>query len=275
MSELSAKTIEHPTSKEWVVMIHGIGGSSAIWFKQIKEYRKHFNLLLVDLPGHGSTKAGLYGDEKASMINVAKKVLSTLDKKQIYFAHFAGISMGTIIVQCIHDLAPDRVSSMILGGAVEWIYNPLPFVMRCIEGIKHFIPYMWAYQIVAWIMMPKKRHKEARTAFVREAVRLGQKEFFAWYKLLYRDINSFFDNRRIIVDTPTIYLMGSEDYMFLPVVKKHCKMLKSATLHIIEKCGHVCNIEQEREFNRISVDFIQRLIHSNADWKIEKVVPNI
>lgn len=276
MSELFTRAIEHPTSSEWVVMIHGIGGSSAIWFKQIKEYRKHFNLLLIDLPGHGSTKSGLNGNEEASMTYVAKKVLSTLDRKKIYFAHFAGISMGTIVVQCIHDIAPDRVRSMVLGGAVEQIFNPLPLMMRCIEGIKHFIPYMWAYQIVAWIMMPKKRHKESRMAFVKEAVKLGQKEFFAWYRLLYRDINSFFENRRMIIDTPTLYLMGSEDFMFLPVVKKHCSMLKNATLHIIDKCGHVCNIEQDKEFNRISVEFIQGLIFANStEWEMDKTVQSL
>ncbi len=37
------KTYLHPTSQEWVVFVHGAGGSSSIWFKQIKAYRQHFN----------------------------------------------------------------------------------------------------------------------------------------------------------------------------------------------------------------------------------------
>ena len=40
---------------EWVVFIHGAGGSSAVWFKQLKDFRKHFNLLLIDLRGHGKS----------------------------------------------------------------------------------------------------------------------------------------------------------------------------------------------------------------------------
>ncbi len=32
-----------------------VRGSSSIWFNQIKAYRQHFNLLLIDLRGHGKS----------------------------------------------------------------------------------------------------------------------------------------------------------------------------------------------------------------------------
>ncbi len=51
------KTFLHPTSKDWVVFVHGAGGSSSIWFKQIKAYKQHFNLLLLDLRGHGKSNS--------------------------------------------------------------------------------------------------------------------------------------------------------------------------------------------------------------------------
>ena len=43
-------------SKEWVTFVHGAGGSSSIWFRQIKEFKKHFNVILLDLRGHGKSK---------------------------------------------------------------------------------------------------------------------------------------------------------------------------------------------------------------------------
>ena len=46
----------HPTSKAWVTFVHGAGGSSSIWFKQLREFSKHFNVLLLDLRGHGKSR---------------------------------------------------------------------------------------------------------------------------------------------------------------------------------------------------------------------------
>ena len=39
--------------------MHGAGGSSSIWYKQVREFRKHFNVLLLDLRGHGDSKPSL------------------------------------------------------------------------------------------------------------------------------------------------------------------------------------------------------------------------
>jgi pimeloyl-ACP methyl ester carboxylesterase len=48
--------IFHENSKEWVVFVHGAGGSSAVWHKQVKPFSEKFNVLLVDLRGHGQSK---------------------------------------------------------------------------------------------------------------------------------------------------------------------------------------------------------------------------
>ncbi len=39
--------------EEWVVFVHGIGGSTKTWSKQIDAFSEQYNLLLLDLPGHG------------------------------------------------------------------------------------------------------------------------------------------------------------------------------------------------------------------------------
>ena len=43
-------------SDQWVTFVHGAGGSSSIWYRQIKEFKKHFNVILLDLRGHGKSK---------------------------------------------------------------------------------------------------------------------------------------------------------------------------------------------------------------------------
>ena len=121
---------------------------------------------------------------------------------------------------------------------------------------KHFLPYMWLYRLFAFIMMPKKRHKESRLLFVREAKRLCQKEFIKWFKLA-MDVNplmQYFKEKDI--DIPILYIMGKEDHMFLGPVKEMVKRHKNSVLQTIHHCGHVCNVERPDLFNQHSLAFI-------------------
>ena len=49
-------TYKNENSNEWVTFVHGAGGSSSIWFKQIRDFKKQYNVLLLDLRGHGDSK---------------------------------------------------------------------------------------------------------------------------------------------------------------------------------------------------------------------------
>ena len=53
---LYSKSYIKGPAHDWVVFIHGAGGSSSIWFRQLRDFRKHFNVLLVDLRGHGRSQ---------------------------------------------------------------------------------------------------------------------------------------------------------------------------------------------------------------------------
>lgn len=264
---LQHKTLIRDPKADWVVFLHGVGGGSAIWFKQLKAFRKHFNLLLVDLPGHGGSRFGLKDFKQRTFSAIAEQVVRVLDVHGITKAHFVGISLGTIVIQVIHAIQPKIVASMILGGAVEKVQLPIRMILSVINTVKKWIPYMWLYRICAWILMPRKHHKESREVFIKEACKIGQTEFIPWFELLSKQIEPF--SRMIATmktaNTPKLYVMGSEDYMFLPFVQKRVKQTKDAILHVIEKCGHVCNIEKDKEFNELSLSFLQSLsstIHS-------------
>jgi len=262
MTVLRYRRIEKDPDSEWVVFLHGIGGGSSIWFKQIKDFREYFNILLVDLPGHGGSDYGLIDMEDTSFYQIAREVLKVLEVNGIKKAHFVGISLGTIVAQTVHDLSPHHVSSMVLGGAVEKLNLPAKLIVQVAKLLKNFVPYMVLYRICAWILMPKKHHKEARLAFVKEAIKLGQKEFLKWFDLHSQIEPLFTKIRKNIIPVPKLYVMGSEDYMFLPMIKKRVEGARDELLQIIEKCGHVCNIEQAKEFNELAINFIHSISSS-------------
>jgi pimeloyl-ACP methyl ester carboxylesterase len=54
-----------------------------------------------------------------------------------------------------------------------------------------------------------------------------------------------------------LYVMGSEDHMFLPPVRQIVEKHKNSALKVIEQCGHVCNVERPGAFNRISIQYLK------------------
>lgn len=89
-----------------------------------------------------------------------------------------------------------------------------------------------------------------------EAKKLYQKEFLSWFQLT-RKINPLLKSfKEKEVDIPTLYVMGSEDYMFLSPVRQIVNLHKKSILKIIENGGHICNIERPNDFNAISLDFL-------------------
>lgn len=252
------KIYQHNTSKEWVTFVHGAGGSSSIWYKQIKAFKEQHNVLLIDLRGHGKSQEMFrrYFTNEYNFENIAKDILLVLDHLKIEKTHFVGISLGTILMRTLYEIAPERVSTMIMGGAVTRLNVRSRFLVAVGNATKRFIPYMWLYRLFAWIIMPRKRNQESRILFANQAKKLCQKEFIRWFNLTYKlnPLLKYFNEKE--VEKPVLYLMGDEDYMFLPQVMDLVRRQANSILKIISDSGHVCNVEQADVFNRLSLEFI-------------------
>jgi pimeloyl-ACP methyl ester carboxylesterase len=250
------KSYELSDNHDWAVFIHGAGGSSSIWYKQLREFKNHFNVLLIDLRGHGKSKDQGLLNKNYSFHDVSLDIIEVLDYMKIKNAHFIGISLGTILIRNIAEIDPNRVQSMVLGGAVTQLNTRVKTLMWMGDTFKKVIPYMWLYKFFAWCLMPKKRHKESRLLFVTQAKKLCQKEFIKWFKLTRNVVPLLIHFEENIVDIPTLYVMGEEDFMFLHPVEEAVKNSRKATLKVIEDSGHVCNVDQPERFNEVSIDFM-------------------
>ena len=268
---LHHRTYSAGDDREWVVFVHGAGGSSSVWFRQLRAYREHFNLVLVDLRGHGGSARvgdgrdgegrdgeGAGGDnEPYTFESVSREVVEVLDHLGIERAHFVGISLGSLIIRTIADIAPERVQSMVLGGAVVRLNVRSRVLVALGNALKRVVPFMWLYRLFAWIIMPRPGHRESRNLFVREAQKLARKEFLRWFRMTMelKPLLRLFEERD--VDIPTLYLMGEEDHMFLPAARRLADRHRSAICRAIEKAGHVCNVDRPEHFNRLSLGFLR------------------
>ena len=253
------KVYPHKENDEWVVFIHGAGGSSVVWYKQIQQYASHFNLLLIDLHGHGrSAKTNENKKEGYTFETIALDIIKVLDHRNIEQAHFVGVSMGTIIVRKLAEIRKEYVKSMILVGAITRLNLKSRFLVKLGRIFHQVVPYMWLYKVFAFIIMPMDQHEESRSVFIREARKLARHEFIRWFKLTRRLTAKLQRMESEDPGLPTLYVMGDQDYILLEPVKELVQKYKNRSLAVVEKCGHVVNIEKSEVFNQLSIEFIKQ-----------------
>lgn len=253
------KTFRHKKSKTWVVFIHGAGGSNVVWFRQLREFKKHFNVLLVDLRGHGKSKKEYSREEIYKFDEIALDVIHTMDHLNISKAHFVGISLGCIVIRAMDKLAPGRAESIILGGAVIQFNSKIKALVSVGKLLNSILPYMWIYKINAWILIPSKRSSQSRSLFIKEAMRLGDREFKKWLQMsteIRENLQEFLIKE---ASAPVLYIMGERDHMFLPMVTNLVKTHINSKLEVIRNSGHVCNLDQPEIFNERSIRFIKSI----------------
>ncbi len=252
---------ENPNA-EWVVFIHGAGGSSTIWFKQVNAFRKRYNLLLVDLRGHGRTVVIDEINKKLeySFAAIAQEIFDELDRNKIEKAHFIGVSLGTLIIRQLVEIDALRVKSMILTGAIIRLTNFSRFLIFIGNSSKKIVPFIFLYSFFAWIILPRRNHKKSRAIFIHEAKKMKKSEFIRWFGLtgtLNATLKRF---EKEMHGLPILFISGRQDHMFIRDVVKMSKLEKNGSLAVVENCGHIVNIEKFEEFNQVTFEWLDKQI---------------
>ena len=251
------RSFPHPSSTEWVVFIHGAGGSSAIWYKQVREFREWFNIILLDLRGHGGSAGGSSSGEAYSLEMVCADIIRVLDDARVDRAHFAGVSLGSILMRALLDYHPERVLSMVMTGAITRMNMWARFLLVSGHILKYVVPFRVLYASFAWIVMPGKKAREARRVFRTEAMKVTPAEFRRWLTLTAQVQSELRRWRSDGGSRPILYVMGGHDYMFRPPAEELAHRFDNVRCEIIEASGHVCNVEEPDAFNLLAIGFLQ------------------
>lgn len=242
-------------SKKWITFIHGAGGSSSIWFNQVRFFKSYFNVLLIDLRGHGRSAASPEGTQY-TFDKIIEDLIEVLDHNKINKSHFVGISLGSILIQKMLFKYQSRVEKIGLGGAILNLNFQSRVLMFFGNLTQSILPFIWIYTFFAYVIMPYRNHRKSRALFIREAKKLSQNEFKRWYKLTKKILPLLEKIRLYKVKTPVLYIMGKEDYMFLPFVKEMVQAHESSFLITLSDSGHVVNIDQPEQFNNNLLTFL-------------------
>ncbi len=105
-------------TKPTVVFIHGVLNDHSVWILQTRYLAHHgFNVLAMDLPGHGRS-AGVNRDIAPclSVEAAAEFIIALLDAAGIKTAALVGHSFGSLIALEAAARAPDRITHLALLG---------------------------------------------------------------------------------------------------------------------------------------------------------------
>jgi pimeloyl-ACP methyl ester carboxylesterase len=260
-----SKLLHHQTHRnsnpeaEWVMFIHGAGGGTATWKKQIRDFGRHFHLVLVDLPGHAKSSQSCTEIPKYSFEFIAEKTWQIADHLEIKKIHLVSVSLGSIVSMVMKEQQPERIKSMVFAGPITSLDTKLRIVMKSGLMISGIIGFRNFYKLMAKIILPKKNHESARKVFVREANALTDAEYKKWTAMYGKHLDATL--KRVFSmapEVPIFLVVGTQDHFFLATTKKYAQLFPSnIELSIIENCGHLVSLEREEIFNQQSIDYIQ------------------
>lgn len=241
-----------------LVLLHGFIIDSQMWRPQIEDLSRDFKVIAWDAPGTGHSSDP---PETFTLGDWADCLAKLLDVLQVKKAHILGLSWGGILAQEFYLRYPELVFSLILADTYAGWRGSLPvhvpeerltaclrdstlpsdeFVERYLPGMLGNSPTQEMQKELSYIM--SRFHP---TGFRLMALSSA-----------YADTRDLLPNIRV----PTLLIWGEADQRSqLSVAYRLRDTIPGAKLEIIPEAGHICNLEEPVQFNKIVRDFCTRL----------------
>jgi len=235
-----------------VVFLHGWGADSRVWRQQASFFSEHYQVILVDLPGHGQTPW-----QEISIDGIACSLLELLRKVCASPVSLVGSSLGGVLALKVFAQGPEFIRSLTLTGSQ-------PRFLKCDD-----YPYGLSERQIIRLAGHLERHYEKAidqffvSLFTREE---RQSLLFRWLRRFKRSegfpqkeaMLSIFvqlkdlDARPVLknVHVPFQLINGDADLVCQAGVEKvFQKDIRHARIELYEGCGHFPFLIQAHRFN--------------------------
>jgi len=233
-----------------VLFLHGIRGNRSNWNAQVEALsRKGFKAAAWDARGYGDS------EDYPGPLNFRDHLVGDVLRVAEHFGaskfHLVGLSMGGRIARNVGIYHSDRLLSLTVVNA-----NP-GFNSMSADDVRRFVT-----------------ERKTRTP---ESIRklLGPNPRPGAYEELVQSIDAIRDEsyRKTLeasvaqdrdapienIRAPTLILAGEEDKVYPPeLARGMAKRIPGAELATMKGAGHLANLEQPDEFNRLLLDFLKR-----------------
>ena len=249
-----------------LVFVHSFPLSSEMWQEQVNYFRDKYRVITYDTRGLGKsyTEDNLYSMEK--MVNDFFHILNNLKLAKV---HAAGLSMGGYILLRAVLKEPERFHSLTLINTKADKDEDEVLLKRSSQVIKIKSGGRDAYLKKLMPNLVSEENKELYHT-VSEIIKSNTDEGICGNLMaLSTRINTI--NMINDINVPVCMLFGTEDRINPSIgmdllYEKFLENRKKKSMTCIlkmEKCGHLCNMENPLEFNKLLGWFINGIeIHS-------------
>ena len=237
-----------------IVLLHGLGSSSADWRFQLPALGAAYRVIVPDLRGHGRSPRGR-GRLTAAML--AADVAALLDALAAPPAHVVGLSLGGCVALALALDHPARVRSLTLVNTFARLSLAGP--RGALHGLARLAllacaPMRVVAAHVARGLFPRRDQRELYLAAVASLAANPRRTYLASL----RDLASFDVRRRLgAVRCPTLVVAGDRDAT-VPLFAKRLlqQSIPGAELIVVDDSGHVTPCDQPDRFNALLLSFI-------------------
>ena len=237
-------------SKDTIVFLHGSGLSHIVWSLTEQFFsNKNFNVLSVDLPGHGNSE-GPCLDSIEKIADWLEKVFTELNlDKVIIISH----SQGCLEVLEYSFKYKNRLKKIVfLSGSYQMPVNK-DLIDLASNGDSDAVKLMmkWGYEGSKKFIGGNPVERIIQTP--RDITKILAIDLIAC-----NNYSNGLDAAKAL-DCPTMLIFGELDKMVkLEVGKKFSNLVKNSKTHIINGCGHMIMIEKAFEMREKVLEFLKK-----------------
>lgn len=238
--------------KEWVLFLHAAFVSHNMFQAQADFFQDKYNVLLVDIIGHGQSTDTKKGDNINKM---SAWIHDILKAEKIEKIHIVGISLGAVLAQDFANNYPDSVKSLACFGGYD--INSFDMKIQKKNNSSQQLMILKALFSIKWFAKANKKISaftlQAQNAFYDMNILFPKKSF-----MYLASLNSMVNTHRITQRAyPLLIGCGKFD---IPMELEAIKMWKNSEPNcktvIFDHAGHCVNMDVPQAFNEVINEFL-------------------
>ncbi|MGG0150649.1 2-succinyl-6-hydroxy-2,4-cyclohexadiene-1-carboxylate synthase [Bacillus mycoides] len=253
-------------SGEPLLLLHGFTGSMETWGSFIPSWSEQFQVILVDIIGHGKTESP-EDVTHYDIQNVALQMKELLDHLHIENAHILGYSMGGRLAITMACLYPEYVRSLLLENCTAGLESAKERKERKEkderladkieqEGIRSFVS-MW--ENIPLFETQKRLAQNVKEAVRKERLANNPKGLANSLRGMGTGAQPSWWNELQNLKIPVLLLNGESDEKFFRLLKNIEKCIPHAKFVKIDGAGHAIHVEQPEKFDTIVKGFLKTM----------------